>query len=110
MERFRKYIGRELHWENAKNPNGLDFFGVECTYLPDPPEDFDELEFRTGFSRQDNIAVMVAVELGKIKRIMFNVVDEKDPDVVRSLTESQLNDFLAEKGDQLIGFFEYITK
>jgi hypothetical protein len=40
---------------------------------------------------------------------MFSVADEKNPDVVRSLTGSQLEGFLAEKGETLAEFSGYIT-
>jgi hypothetical protein len=41
---------------------------------------------------------------------MFSLADKEDPDMIKGLTESQLKELLAEKGDQLIGFFEYITQ
>ncbi|MFZ5633801.1 MAG: hypothetical protein ACOY40_13245 [Bacillota bacterium] len=109
MERFRKYMGREVNLENVKNDSRLGAFGVACAYLPDPLEDFDEIEFRTNFGGQGNIVVTVTLETGKIKRVMFSEADEKNPDVIRSLTESRLAEFLAGKGAQLAGFFDYIT-
>lgn len=110
MQRFRKLMGVDLNLENVKNTGGLNAYRVKCTYLPDPPEDFDEVEFRTGFGGEDNIVITVAVELGKIKRVIFSRADSEDPDVVRSLTGAQLEAFLSEKGEKLAGFFEYITR
>lgn len=110
MERFKKFMGRELNLENVKNTGRLASYGVACTYLSDPPEDFDEVEFRTGSGGRDNIVITVTTEMGKVKRIMFSEADEKNPDVVRSLTAPQLEGLLAEKGEQLAGFFEYITQ
>ena len=108
MERFKKFMERELNLEKIKDTGRLAVSGIECTYLSEPLEDFDEVEFRTGFGG-DIIVITVAVELGKVKRIMISVADEKNPDVVRSLTGSQLEGFLAEKGETLAGFFEYVT-
>jgi hypothetical protein len=51
----------------------------------------------------------VAISVLVLKRIMFSVADEKNPDVVRSLTGSQLEGFLAEKGETLAEFSGYIT-
>jgi len=108
MERFKKFMGRELDLEKVKDTGRLAASGIECAYLPDPLEDFDEVEFRTGFGN-DIIVITVAVELGKVKRIMISMADEKNPDMVRSLTGSQLEGFLAEKCETLVGFFEYVT-
>jgi hypothetical protein len=108
MQRFRKYIDKDLNTENVKNLGHLNAFGITGKHLPDPPEEFDEFEFSTDFSGQD-IQIGVAVQMGKIKRIMLSLADKEDPDMVKGLTESQLKELLAEKGDQLIKFFEYIT-
>ena len=108
MKRFRKYIDKSLNTENTKNSSQLNLFGITGKHLPYPPEEFDEFEFSTDFAGQE-IHIGVAVQMGKIKRIMFSLADKEDPDIVKGLTESQLKDLLAEKGDKLISFFEYIT-
>ena len=109
MERFRKFFGRELNAENIKDAGGIGSYGVRCTYLPEPPEDFDEFEFRTGSGGKGDTVITVTVEMGKIKRIMFGAADEKNPDIVKSLTEEQLAVFLEDRGEQLAGFFTFIT-
>lgn len=109
MKRFRQFIGKEIILDKVKNSNQLNVFGVTCTYLPDPPEEFDEFEFRTDFGGQNNIIITVATELGKIQRVIFAMTDEEDPEIARSLIEPQLEEFLAKKGEQLVKFFEYIT-
>lgn len=109
MERFKKYLGKEVNLEKAKTDQ-LEAYQVVCTYLPDQPEDFDELEFRTGFGGENNIVLTVTLELGKIKRVMFSEADENDPDLIRSLSASRLREILSEKDKQLTGFFEHITK
>lgn len=109
MERFRKFMGSDINLENVKNAGQIEFYGVRCTYLSDPLEEFDEVEFRTGFGGEDNIVITVAVELGKIRRVIFSQADGENPDIIRSLTGAQLNAFLSEKGDKLAGFFEFIA-
>ncbi|MEW5762235.1 MAG: hypothetical protein AB1776_03425 [Bacillota bacterium] len=109
MDRFRRYLGCRLNLQNLKNDEPLRCLGIACTYAPDPPEDFDEFEFRTCFRGEDNVVITIALELGIIKRIMFGETDADNPDVVKSLTASRLDDFLAAKGDQLVRFFQYIT-
>ncbi|HIC91503.1 MAG TPA: hypothetical protein EYP21_05495 [Syntrophaceae bacterium] len=110
MERFRKYIDRTVNIENVKNSNRLDAFEVTCRYLPDPPEDFDEFEFATDFKGSRDLGIMVTVELGKVKKILFGLIDPKNPDIIRPLSESQIAELLAQRGNQLVRFFDYITQ
>lgn len=110
MERFRKFVDAELNVDNVKNSAQLQSYGVKCTYLPDPVEEFDEFEFRTGFNGKDNIVISFAIEMGKIKRLMFGEANPNNPDVVKSLTGEQLESFLSEKGDDMVKFYEFITQ
>jgi hypothetical protein len=57
-----------------------------------------------------DVVMGVATELGKIKRVLFGLSDKNDPDMFKGMSESELEEFLALKGDQLVGFFEYITQ
>ncbi|AEG15085.1 hypothetical protein Desku_1503 [Desulfofundulus kuznetsovii DSM 6115] len=109
MERFRKYMDKEINPENLKDTERINCLGISCTYLPDPPEDFDEFEFSMDFNEQENIVITVAIESGKIKRVMFSVADKENPYEIRSLTPSQIEELLLNKGDQLVQFFEFIT-
>ncbi|MQL53768.1 hypothetical protein GFC01_16185 [Desulfofundulus thermobenzoicus] len=109
MERFRKFMGREIKLENVKNNDHLQSCGITCTYLPDPPDEFDEFEFRTGFAGRE-IVITVAVEQGKIQRIMFNAADENNPEITRSLSPSQLDGLLGDRGNALVRFLEGITE
>jgi hypothetical protein len=108
MERFRKYFDKVLNVKNVKNSNQLSAFGVTCRSLSDPLEDFDEAEFTIVFDNQTVLISIVVISM-KINRIQFTLLDPENPDIVRGLTESQLNDFLAQKSGQLVEFFELIT-
>lgn len=109
MERFRKYFDKVVNIKNVKDSNQLRVFGVFCKTFSEPLEDFDEIEFTTEFNNQ-NVLISIVVVLNEIKRIQFTLLDPENPDIVRGLTESQLKDFLAQKGDQIVKFFEYITQ
>lgn len=109
MERFRKYVDRELQLENVKNEAVLEQYGVVCTYLPDPLEDFDELEFRTDFQGKNDIVFIVSVELGKVKRILFSAADQENPELISSLSQSQLKEFLDKHGERMTEFFDSVT-
>jgi len=110
MQRFKKFIDQSLNSENIKNADQLSAFGVTCTTLPDPPEEFDEFEFKTGLTEQMDVVIGVAIEMGKVKRILLGMSEKNDPDSFMALPESQLEELLTQRGDQLIGFFEFITQ
>jgi hypothetical protein len=110
MQRFKKFIDQSLNLENIKNSDQLSAFGITCTTLPDPPEEFDEFEFKTGFSEQMDVVIGVAIEMGKVKRILLGLSEKNDPDSFIALSESQLEEFLTQRGDQLVGFFEFIAQ
>jgi hypothetical protein len=109
MVRFKKYIGKDCIFENMKSSDRLHAFGLVCKELPDTLGDFEEIELCTDFAGQE-IIMGVAILEGKLKRIMFVLPDKENPDVFRPLTETQLKDFLDQRGVQLINFFEYITQ
>lgn len=108
MKRFKNIIDATLNVANVRDTARLKSFGVECTYLPDPVEDFDEFEFKTDFQGRD-IIICFAVQMGKIKRLMFARADADDPDEVIGLSAAELEGFLAEKGEQVLQFYRYIT-
>lgn len=109
MKRFRKYIDKTVNMQNVKQPEYLDTLGIACRYLPDPPEDFDEFEFATDFKGHKDLGIMVTVELGRIKKLLFGLIDPENPDIIRPLSESQIAELLDQRGDQLAQFFDYIT-
>lgn len=110
MQRFKKYVGREVSLPNIKDSARLETYGMTCRYLPDPPEDYDEFEFVTDFAGgKQNLGFMITIELMKIKKLLFGMISPEDPDVVRPLTESEMEELLNSRGDQLVSFVEYIT-
>ncbi|MGB9905093.1 MAG: hypothetical protein ACPLQO_10580 [Desulfotomaculales bacterium] len=109
MERFRPFLGKKFNLERIKDAEGLEAFHVTCTYLPDPPADFDEFEFRTGFSDSKDLVITLAVERGEVKRVMFGLAGEEDPEEIRSLPKEQLESFLSRRGGQIEDFLAYIT-
>ncbi|MCF8010527.1 MAG: hypothetical protein K9L17_06155 [Clostridiales bacterium] len=109
MERFRKFIGKNINMENIKNLN-LHNEKIACTYLPDPPDDFDELEFRTGFKTENDIMIIATIEQQNIQKIFIGKPDENDPDIPLALTEAQKDELLSDKGTELEEFFNFITQ
>jgi hypothetical protein len=109
MVRFKKYIEKDIRLEHLKNADKLKTFGITPKYVPDIPDEFEELEFITDFGEQI-VSIGVAILSGKIKRVMLVFFDPEDPDNVKGLSKAQLEDFLKQKGEKLVQFFEYITQ
>ncbi len=109
MQRFKRFIGKQVISQNLKKLEKLSTFGVICKNLPESLDEFDEIELSVG-SAEDEVLLAVAVLEGKIKRIMFVKVDKANPDTCRPLTEEQLIKLLEEYGERLISYFEYVTQ
>jgi hypothetical protein len=108
MQRFKKYIGKNLVIENIRTSKHLKTCGFVCSYLPDSFGDFEEMEFSCDLDDK-KIILCVAVLEGKIKRIMFVKTSIDDPDDVGPLTEAELKGLLDKNYEQLSGFFDFIT-
>ncbi|MBE0425924.1 MAG: hypothetical protein IBX72_04655 [Nitrospirae bacterium] len=109
MQRFKRFIGKQVISENLKDPERLITYGIGCKKLPESLDEFDEIELSVG-SVDNEILLAVLVLEGKIKRIMFVKVNKSDPDASSPLTEEQLTRLLDEYGDRFINFFEYVTQ
>jgi hypothetical protein len=107
--RFKKFLEKDIKLENVKNSDHLLTFDITTKYVPDTPDEFEEFEFATDYSGRA-ISVGVAILAGKIKRVMIGFTDPDDPDNLIGLSKEQLEDFLNQKGDKIVQFFEYITQ
>jgi hypothetical protein len=110
MERFRNYVGKTVVMEKVKEAVAQNAYGLAGQYLPDPPEDFDEFEFITDWDGENKLALMVTVEMMKVKRIFFGISSPENPDVVRGLSDTELKELLEKKGDVFVSFFDHITR
>ena len=108
MQRFKKYIGKDIRIDRIRDADHILSYELQSHYVPEELGEFEECEFLTDFSGS-NLIVCVTVLENKIKRIMFVLSDPADSDTVAPLTESQLMDFLNQKGEKLLSFFEFIT-
>ena len=109
MERFKKYSDKKLDVERVKDESKLSSFGITCRYLPDPPEEFDEFEFVSTLEKEGDLGFVITIVEGEIKKILFGLIDEKDPDIIRPLSDEKLLLMLANKGGDLTGFFDWVT-
>ncbi|MGQ9557487.1 MAG: hypothetical protein ACUVTU_05980 [Desulfurispora sp.] len=110
MQRFKPFLNQPVNLAKAQEEATLTRLGITATYLPEQLEEFDEMEFRTPWQDQQEVVLTIATELGRIKRVMFGLADRQNPELVRSMQQEQLAALLAEKGDQLLAFFEHISQ
>lgn len=110
MKRFSAYLGRTVNHERVKDRAGLAAFKVKCRYLPDPPDIFDEYEFGIDYEREQDRAFLVTVENGRIARMLFGATDPDNPDMLRPLSDEDLDALLEKRGRELTGFFEFVVE
>ncbi len=108
MRDFKGFLGKELVHDRVKDAKALEGFGIKVRYLPDPPDIFDEYEFGMDWHGRQDVAFLVAVEKGKIARMLFGRPDGENPDILRPMEEDDLLRFQEEKGEQLMAFFKYL--
>jgi hypothetical protein len=109
MVRIKKFLEKDINLGNVKNSGKLLTFGITTKYVPDAPDEFEEFEFATDYGGRA-ITIGVATLAGKIKRVMIGFTDPEDPDNLMALSKEQLEDFLNQKGEKIVQFFEYITQ
>ena len=109
MVRFKKFLEKDINMGNVRNSDYLLTLGIATNYVPDTPDEFEEFEFATHYSKK-TISIGVAILTGKIKRIMIGLTNPDDPDNLVALSKEELEDFLNQKGEKLVQFLEYITQ
>jgi hypothetical protein len=109
MQRFKQYIGKDFILGNVRDSEALRSSGFICDNLPESIGDFDECEFLTEFNGHP-LFLCIAILTGKVKRIMFVAGNREDPDEVRPLSEAELKNLLDQRGEELVNFFEHITR
>jgi hypothetical protein len=110
MNRLKKYLNRSINLQNIKNEKALEGFGFSCRYLPDPPDVFDEFEFKADLGGIENLALMITIESMAIKRLFFGAISSDNPDLITGLDEMQLQEIFRQSEVQLFRFLDFITK
>ncbi|NPA94715.1 MAG: hypothetical protein GXO58_04735 [Thermodesulfobacteria bacterium] len=110
MRRFRRFLGKELDVTRATDSNLLSKWGMKVRYAPDEPDDFDEFEFGLNHKGDGDVAFLVAIEKGKIARMLFGWTVPDNPDMLKPMKDEDLEELLENKGRDLEEFFESVTK
>jgi len=111
MKRFQPFVGRVVDRSRLDEATVLEARRIEARYLPDSFEEFDEMEFLAPFEGQDKLVFSVALEQGRIMRILLGWVQPGDPDdAMRSLDDAGIERALALQGEALLGVLQEITE
>ncbi len=109
MKRFRCFLGKELDTAKATDSKALSNFGMKVRYAPEEPDDFDEFEFGLNHKKEEDVAFLVAIEKGRIARLLFGWTVPDNPDMLKPMSDKELEGLLENKGRELEEFFKYIT-
>jgi hypothetical protein len=80
MERYRKYIGRELAAERLADGDAIERLGFRGRWVPEELMPFDEVELARSLDGENDLLLTLAVEEGKIARLMFGRAPAGDDD------------------------------
>jgi hypothetical protein len=100
MERFRTYLGRTVDPQRLADAPALDTQGFRPRWIPEPLGEFDEIEVSRELDGERDLVVTVAVEQGKVARILFGWGPAGDDDADRrGFEEAELGAVLEAHGD-----------
>ncbi len=109
MKRLRKYLDKPLNLERASDTAALSQWAISLRYAPDVPEDFDEFEFGLDYQGEQDVAFVVTIEKGEIKRMMFGRPKEENPEILLPMDDATIADLMAKKGKDILAFFDFVT-
>jgi len=109
VKRFRQFLGKKLDIQRATNEPELSRWNIKVRYAPEVPEDFDEYEFGIDYKNEQDVGFLVAIERGKIARLLFGWTVPENPDMLRPMSDNELEGLLDAKGRDLIEFFHFVT-
>ena len=110
MQRFQPFVGRPVNRTRIGESSVLEKAGFVARYLPEEFDEFDEMEFTLPFEEEKSLVLSVALEQGRIMRILIGWVGPGDPDdAMRSFDEKDLKRALDLKGDDMARFLEDIS-
>ncbi len=109
MERFQVFIGRILDRSRLDNREALERAGLEPRYLPESFDEFDEVDFVAPLDGPNRMVLSVALEQGRIGRIILGWVAPDDPDdAMRSFDDEGLQRALGANGDRVVAFLDEV--
>ena len=110
MQRFRTYLHRPLAPDRLGDTEHLAVLDVRGRWIPDPIEEFDEIDLALPLDDERDLVVTLAVEKGNLERMLLGWAPPGDDDAdARAFTEDELAAALEEKGADLVRLMEYLS-
>ena len=109
MQRFRPYLHRLLVAERLGDTEHLAALDVRGRWIPDPIEDFDEIDLALPLDDKRDLVITLALEKGNIERMLLGWAPPGDDDAdARAFTEEELAAALESKGEELLRLLEFL--
>ena len=110
MKRFRVFLHRPLVADRLGDTEYLAALEVRGRWIPDPIEEFDEVDLALPLDDDRDLVVTLALEKGNLERMLLGWVPPGDDDAdARAFTEEELAAALEEKGADLVRLMEYLS-
>ena len=109
MKRFREFLGKTLNIDKAKGEENFSRWGIKVRYAPEEVDDFDEFEFGIDYEGEQDVAFLIAIEKGRIARVLFGWTVPDNPDMMKPMADDDLGKLLEKRGQALVEFFKYVT-
>ena len=83
MERLKPFVGRSLDAARLADRASLESLGFRGRWIPEELEEFDEVEVSRALDAERDLVVTVAVERGRVARILLGACPAGDDDADR---------------------------
>jgi len=109
MQRFKPYLHRPLVVDRLQDTEHLAALEVRGRWIPDPIEEFDEIDLALPLDDDRDLVITLALEQGELKRMQLGWAPPGDDDAdTRAFPEEELATVLEEKGADLVHLLEYL--
>jgi hypothetical protein len=110
MDRFQKYLYRPLLPDRLSDSDAVAAAGFRGRWVPEELQPFDEVELARSLDDATDLLVTLAVEEGKIARMMLGKAPAGDDDAdATGLTEDELAAAVAAHGDAVERLMDHLT-
>ncbi len=89
MERLKPFIGRSVDAARLADRTALEALGFRARWIPEPLDEFDEIEVAVGLDGARDLLVTVAVEKAVVARILLGWGPAGDDDADRRGFEAE---------------------
>jgi hypothetical protein len=108
MERFRRFVGLAVDEERIADRGFLDTLGVRARWIPDPIDEFDEVEVALTLDQERDLVVSATIEKARVARVMFGWGPAGDDDADRrGFTPEELPAVLERHAETVLALFDH---